>query len=175
MSRTSAETQTFLSLGFTKQNSHKQDPGSPTIPAPWSETRWPKRVPDVGLWIESVRRRRTRAGFRQSPISKEIRGWYAFSIFRSWQMEVCPLVMRPGTWWVLWGSCRLSGSAEHGVTQFQVENVQAVIHSWPFAPDQLGLRREAAIWNLDFSCSDVRKAARQAGYACQYLTLRMWH
>lgn len=45
------------------------------------------------------------------------------------------------------------GSAEHGVTQSLVENVQAVIHSWPFAPDQLGLHREAAIWNLDFSGS----------------------
>lgn len=45
------------------------------------------------------------------------------------------------------------GSAEHGVTQLLVENVQAVIHSWPFAPDQLGLHREAAIWNLDFGGS----------------------
>lgn len=45
------------------------------------------------------------------------------------------------------------GRAEHGVTQLLVENVQAVIHSWPFAPDQLGLHREAAIWNLDFDGS----------------------
>lgn len=54
---------------------------------------------------------------------------------------------------MLRGWCQFSGSAEHGVTQFQVENVQAVIHSWPFARDPLGLRREAAIENFDFSCS----------------------
>lgn len=54
----------------------------------------------------------------------------------------------------LMGALRVvPGSAEHGVTQLLVENVQAVIHSWPFAPDQLSLHREAAIWNLDFSGS----------------------
>lgn len=54
----------------------------------------------------------------------------------------------------LMGALRVvPGSAEHGVTQLLVENVQAVILSWPFAPDQLGLHREAAIWNLDFSGS----------------------
>lgn len=37
------------------------------------------------------------------------------------------------------------GNAERGVTQFQEENVQAVIHSWPFARDHLGLCRKAAV------------------------------
>lgn len=53
---------------------------------------------------------------------------------------------------MLRGWCQFSGSAEHGVTQFQVENVQAVIHSWPFARDQLGLYREATIESLDSGC-----------------------
>lgn len=61
------------------------------------------------------------------------------------QMDVCLAVMCPGTWWALQGSCQFSGSAERGVTQFQVENVQAVIRSQPFVRDQLGLHREAAI------------------------------
>lgn len=79
-----AEAQTFLWLGFTKQNSYKQDPDSPTIPAPRSKTRW------FGDWnatqmsrSEWARSRRTRGGFRRTPVSKEIRGWYTCDIFRS--------------------------------------------------------------------------------------------
>lgn len=33
------KTQTFLPVGFTEQNSHKQDPSSPTLPACQSKTR----------------------------------------------------------------------------------------------------------------------------------------
>lgn len=171
------EAQTFLWLGFTKQNSYKQDPDSPTIPAPpkQNETvRRPKHNPDVSKRGSLLTPNNGRLPTNPQSQRKYVDDMHAIFSGAATVTEGCLSFANVSR--NLMGALRVvPGSAEHGVTQLLVENVQAVFHSRPFAPDQLGLPREAAIWNLDFGGSrGCEKYCYTGGLPVRVLSANTW-